>query len=46
MNKDYEDLFNSIGIDKLEEREIILDFLRHLASIGIKNKKIKTVEYD
>ena len=46
MQKEYDDLFNSIGIYKEEEREIVLDFLKHLGSIGIKNKKTKTEEND
>ena len=46
MHREYDDLFNSIGIYKQEEREIVLDFLMHLGSIVIKNKKIKREEDD
>lgn len=46
MQKEYDNLFDSIGIYKQEEREIVLDFLKHLGSIGIRNKKIKTEEDD
>ena len=46
MHREYDDLFNSIGIYKQEERDIVLDFLRHLGSIVIKNKKIKREEDD
>lgn len=44
MHREYDDLFNSIGIYKQEEREIVLDFLRHLGSIVIKNKKNKKIK--
>lgn len=46
MQQDYDELFTSIGICKQEEREVVMDFLKHLGSIYINSKKHKIEEHD